>query len=99
MVLSNFSNELAEEIKILRDKIDSGYANPSQYKRYHELINLAGIDDNYIHSKLKPYDLNNIEEYQNKRSIIKDDHKVLGIILGLGLAALFLWSISSDKKK
>lgn len=99
METTKFDNYSAQEIKSLRDKIDSGFASPAQYKRYHELVNLGGIKDEYISSKLKPYNLKNIEEYQDKKGTIKDEHKVLGIILGLGLAALFLWSVTESKKK
>lgn len=99
MTTTTFDSNSAVEIKLLRNKIELGYATPAHYKRYHELINLVGIDDAYINSKLKPYNLNNIEEFQNKKETIKDEHKALGTILGFGLGALFLWSISDIKKK
>lgn len=92
------SQDLVQEIKILRNKIDIGVATNEQYKRYHELINIAGIDDAYIKSKLEPYNINNIEEFKSKQKEIPEEHKALGVILGFGLAALFLWSITAKEK-
>ncbi len=97
--LNKLDNELAQEIRVLRNKIDMGIASEKQYQRYHELINLGGINDEYIQSKLKPYNIEKIEEYREKKDTIKDEHKALGVILGLGLAALFLWTLTEKDKK
>jgi hypothetical protein len=97
--INDFTGDLAKEIKVLRDRIELGIANEVEYKRYHELINLAGIEDTYIQGKLHPFRLKSIEDYYSRQGKEKDDSKILGIILGLGLAALFLWSLSENKKR
>lgn len=100
---NNIKEETVIELKYLSDKIDKNIARQEDYSRYHELLNIAGIDDATIKQKLSKFNIDNIEEFYRKRKEGQYNQTteggMLGVVLGLALVVLFLWSLNQNVKK
>ena len=82
------------KLEILKDKIESNTAKVNDYKRYEELVDEAGLKENYLEEVLSDYGYENWSEYyrERKKSYKVRDRDVegalLGIITGLALIAI-----------
>jgi len=99
----NIKEDTVRELKYLSDKIDKDIAQKDDYVRYHVLLNEAGIDDKTIKQKLSKFNINDLEEYYQKR---KDDTTrrsmegaILGVVIGLALVVLYFWAVEKGTKK
>jgi hypothetical protein len=90
-----------EDFTELIDKIDHGTASNSEYLRFEDALKKNGIKQEDVKSAFTSSGYSNWTEFLNKKQLhtklTDSDVKLLGVLVGLAMFALYLISSSSNE--